>query len=52
MDEIIRKVKKRGYSMGTKEIKVICYTDNAIIMPGSEAIFKAVASVSYCHPSI
>lgn len=37
MDEIIKNVRKRrGYKMGEKEIKIICYADDAIITTENE----------------
>jgi hypothetical protein len=37
MDERIKKVKtKRGYRTDGKELKIICYVDDAIIMAETE----------------
>lgn len=37
MDEIIKNVKNRkGYKMGNKELKIICYADDAVLLAESE----------------
>lgn len=37
MDEVIMKIKEgRGYKMGDQEIKILCYADDAVLLPSSE----------------
>lgn len=37
MDEIIERVRKRrGYRMGGKEIQIICYADDAMLVVENE----------------
>ena len=38
MDEITNEVKKagRGYRMGDKDIKIMCYADNAVLILKNE----------------
>ena len=37
MDEIIKQVRKlKGYKMGNKEIKILCYVDDAVLVAESK----------------
>ena len=37
MDEILKQVHKlKGYKMGSKEVKILCYADDAVLVAESE----------------
>ena len=41
MDKIIKQVRKlKGYEMGNKEVKILCYADDAVLVAESEDAFQ------------
>lgn len=51
MNEIIKKVKQKGgYRVGNKELKIICYADNAIIVAEDEDDLQRLLYKFYVTP--